>query len=593
VLLSVVAPTPVISGLVPSAVIAGGPGFVLTVNGSGFLDPTVQWEGQALTTTVISAAQLTAAVPASLYANPGMAHITVVNRGVAAPSAAALLTINVPPPFALNGISPTSAPAGTAGLTLTVSATSVQAGANLMWNGAAVPLVSTADPNTWTAAIPAGLLTTPGTATVSISNPNGVVSASVTFTINAVGPPVISSLNPSSAAVGSATLVLTVNSSAFDPAATVLWNAQALGTTFVNSTKLTALVPATLLATAGQAPVTVANPGGNVSAPVNFTIVAAPPVITSVSPNAAPAGSAAITITVNGSNFGASSVVNWNGQALVTTLLSGNGLTAAVPAALLANPGTASLIVVNSDSGTSAAATFTVAPPGPFTSTAGIVNAASSQPSIAPGSLISIYGSSLASANGSAANVPLPQALSGTSVTVDGTPVPLLFVSPTQINAQVPYEAKTGDVKVIVKSGSAQSLPVDIQVQPTGPGVLTVLPTNHALVVNVDDGSPNSTQSPAKPGHYVTAYLTGQGLLDNPVPTGAAAPLSPFSHALADVQAKIGGQAAVVQFAGLAPNFVGLLQLNLQVPIVAPGEQSFEVSIGGVAANVTIISVGQ
>jgi adhesin/invasin len=121
---------------------------------------------------------------------------------------------------------------------------------------------------------------------------------------------------------------------------------------------------------------------------------------------------------------------------------------------------------------------------------------------------------------------------------------------------------------------------------------MTLLFTSHALAVNVSDGSLNSAERPVKSGEYFTAYVTGQGLVDHPVATGAAAPSSPFSLPLAPVQVRIGGQAADIQFAGLAPGFVGLLQLNVLVPNVAAGEQKFEVVIGGVPASPTVISVG-
>jgi uncharacterized protein (TIGR03437 family) len=235
---------------------------------------------------------------------------------------------------------------------------------------------------------------------------------------------------------------------------------------------------------------------------------------------------------------------------------------------------------------------FSVTAPAPATLSAAIVNAASFLPSIAPGSLISIFGTNLSTSNGAAPGYPLPLALAGASVSINGSDVPLLFVSPGQINAQAPYEIKPGTVTLVIQSNGQNSAPVKVSVAATGPGVVTVPGGGHALAVKAADGSLNSTGSPAKPGQYVTLWVIGQGLLDPPLATGAAAPVTPLSRPLATVTATIGGQPANIQFAGMAPGFTGLMQINVAIPVVAAGEQQFEVVIGGVASNVTTISLG-
>jgi uncharacterized protein (TIGR03437 family) len=325
-----------------------------------------------------------------------------------------------------------------------------------------------------------------------------------------------------------------------------------------------------------------------------LSVNAAPafPSVTGLNPNSATAGGPAFTLTVSGTGFRSGAVVQWNGAGLTTTFLGGTQLTAAVQASLIGVAGSVPVTVANPDGSLSGAAVFTVTPVLPSTSAAGIVNAASSLPAIAPGALISIYGSNLAAANSQALATPLPTALSGTSVLIGGTAIPLLFVSPGQINAQVPYETAPGTASLVVQSNGASGAPVQIQVAAVGPGVLMPEGVNHVLAVNLADGSLNQTASPALPGQYVTAYLTGQGQVSNPVATGAPAPASPFSVPVGAGQVKIGGQPADVQFAGLAPYYVGLLQLNVLIPDVAAGEQPFEVSIGGVTANATVISVG-
>ena len=101
----------------------------------------------------------------------------------------------------------------------------------------------------------------------------------------------------------------------------------------------------------------------------------------------------------------------------------------------------------------------------------------------------------------------------------------------------------------------------------------------------------NSAGDPVRPGEYLVVYLTGQGMVDRAVASGAAAPSEPVALALAAVRAKIGGKAAEVAFAGLAPGFVGLLQVNLLVPDIAAGDQPLELTVGDVAANTSMVSI--
>jgi uncharacterized protein (TIGR03437 family) len=293
---------------------------------------------------------------------------------------------------------------------------------------------------------------------------------------------------------------------------------------------------------------------------------------------------------VDGSGFFTPARILWNGSALDTTWIDSGHLRASVPAAMIAQAGAAA-ITVAAVGGVSSPVSLAVRPAGPFTTTAGIVNAASGSTNIAPGSLVAIFGTNLSSGTDSAAATPLPLSLAGTSVTVDGIAAPLVYVSPSQINLQMPFEVAPGSASVIITSGTASGDAVAAQVIPCGPGIVMVPQSNHALAVNFTDGSLNSATNPAHPGDYLILYLTGQGALDNPVATGTAAPSAPFSRAIGEVSVRIGGQPANVVFAGLAPGLVGVFQINLAVPAVAAGEQPLLVSIAGSAANPAVISV--
>jgi uncharacterized protein (TIGR03437 family) len=371
----------------------------------------------------------------------------------------------------------------------------------------------------------------------------------------------------------------------------VRWNGAPLETTFVSSSLLTALAPSDLTTSAGTVAITVANPNGLVSEPAPLTLTAAPLTTSAITPSAATAGSNAVTVKVRGTGFVSGAAVSWGDSALPTTFVSGTQLSATVAPALLANAGTWPVTVHNPDRSVSGAVQFTVTTaPVPVPAVAAVVNAAGG-PQIAPGSLISIYGDHLAPAESAATETPFPTTLNGTSVLIDGVAAPLAFVSPGQVNAQVPFEAPLRQMNVVVEGTGGKSVAVAIDVTATGPGIFTMPRSNHAVAQNYPEMSLNSLDTPARPGQYVVVYLTGQGAVEPRVATGAAASADQLAVCVAPVVAKVGGIEARIEFAGLAPGFVGLLQINLQVPEVADGEQRLEVTIGGAVANPAVLSI--
>ncbi|HZV99039.1 MAG TPA: galactose oxidase-like domain-containing protein, partial [Methylophilaceae bacterium] len=177
----------------------------------------------------------------------------------------------------VSSISPTSAAAGGPAFTLTVNGSNFVAGSTVRWNGSdrTTTLVSATQ---LTAAIPASDITTAGTAQVTVFNPTpgGGTSSALTFTIGSASNPVptTSSISPSSAAAGGPAFTLTVNGSNFVSGSIVRWNGANRTTTFVSATQLTAAIPASDIAAAGTAQVTVFNPtpGGGTSSAQTFTI---------------------------------------------------------------------------------------------------------------------------------------------------------------------------------------------------------------------------------------------------------------------------------------------------------------------------------
>jgi uncharacterized protein (TIGR03437 family) len=171
----------------------------------------------------------------------------------------------------------------------------------------------------------------------------------------------------------------------------------------------------------------------------------------------------------------------------------------------------------------------------------GIVNAAGFLAPVAPGSVISIFGSNLALSPLAASSLPLPTTLGGVSVLVNGQfAAPLFYVSQSQINAQLPYETQTGSATISV-NGSA---PVSFMVVASAPGII-VYGTNRAVAVN-QDNTVNAADHPALPGGWVTVYLSGQGRVNPGVATGALAPSNPMAVPTLTVTAAIGGNPAEV-----------------------------------------------
>jgi uncharacterized protein (TIGR03437 family) len=187
-----------------------------------------------------------------------------------------------------------------------------------------------------------------------------------------------------------------------------------------------------------------------------------------------------------------------------------------------------------------------------------------------------------------AAGLPLPTSVGGVTVSLGGRTVPLLYVGPSQANFQVPYETPLGTSTVVVTANGVAGSPASVSVAAAAPGIF-VYGNNWAVVLN-QDYSLNGPSNPAKAGSYVMLYGTGAGAVSPSVPTGSAAPAAPLST-VTNVTATINGVPATVTFQGLAPDFVGLLQVNLQVPALPSGTYPVQITAGGAKSNSALIAV--
>lgn len=231
--------------------------------------------------------------------------------------------------------------------------------------------------------------------------------------------------------------------------------------------------------------------------------------------------------------------------------------------------------------------------PAPFLSTGGVVNGASfaSGAAVAPGSIVSIFGSNLAINATGSGPLPLSATLGASSVSIGGKPAPLFYVSPTQINAQVPVDAPAGDATVGVAVNGQQSNAITVKIAATAPGVFLYL-GNHAVAQHPADLSIDSPDNPSKVGSVIVIYATGQGPVVVPITSGNGAPSSePLARDSLTTTCTIGGKDAAVQFAGLTPALVGLLQVNVVVPQLAKGDYPLVLTIGGVSSPAATLSV--
>jgi uncharacterized protein (TIGR03437 family) len=296
-------------------------------------------------------------------------------------------------------------------------------------------------------------------------------------------------------------------------------------------------------------------------------------------------------------------VIRWNGQNRKTTYVDTGHVTVQIAADDVAAPGRASVIAFNSSTGggSSNAKNFNIGGP-PKTLTAAFVNAANPSAGnvVAPRSIASLYGTNLAPSVAVAGTPPLPRVLAGTVLTNGaGDSYPLFFVSPGQINVQVP---NNGAVTLLLTvTQGVQSVTIPVRVQQFAPGLFT---TNgqgtgqaSAVIANtatlVAPAGTTAGSRPAKPGEFLSIYCTGLGATTNPPVLGAPSPSNPLAFTTTTPVVTIGGLTAQVIFSGLAPGFVGLNQVNVQVPDgVTPGDAvPIVLSIGGATSNTATIAV--
>jgi uncharacterized protein (TIGR03437 family) len=204
-----------------------------------------------------------------------------------------------------------------------------------------------------------------------------------------------------------------------------------------------------------------------------------------------------------------------------------------------------------------------VAPP----SVSSVVNAADGARPVAPGGLISIYGSNMAPTNMATSQMPLPTALARSCLVVNGALAPLLFVSGSQVNAQLPARVN-GNATITIHTPGGVSDNYNFSVSSTAPSVFQS--GRLATVVRADNGELVTPTNPLHADDTIVIYLTGLGATTPAVDDGMPAPSGPLATANVPPAVNLGGKPLDVYWAGLVPGYVGLYQINAKVPFGAP-----------------------
>jgi sugar lactone lactonase YvrE len=357
---------------------------------------------------------------------------------------------------------------------------------------------------------------------------------------------------------GAATTVTLANGTATLPVPALAVGAHSAVCTYSGDTNFTAAGPVTTAITVAQlsAQVTAATSFSGTSVPVGqpFNVNVA-----FTLPGGGPVPTGTITYAVDGGTAQSATLVSGAVTFAITGLTAGSH-TVAISYAGDSNYGT---------SGTSL--TFTATSTTPLVPTGGLVNGALTTSSISPGALASIFGDNLSTGTAQASALPLQTTLAGATVTINGEASPLLYVSPTQINFQVPYDTALGSATVVISTSAGTGAPFTVTVTAAAPAIFTYVNSAgqiNPVILHAATSTLVTAASPAQPGETLTLYATGAGPVNNTPASGAGA--GPGATSLVNPTITVGSVTATVGFSGLSQGSVGLFQINFTLPATLP-----------------------
>jgi uncharacterized protein (TIGR03437 family) len=219
-----------------------------------------------------------------------------------------------------------------------------------------------------------------------------------------------------------------------------------------------------------------------------------------------------------------------------------------------------------------------------------VVDAASFGPALAPGELVSIFGTNMADSPTEVVGLPLPSEILDVEVTLNDQPLSLLYISGSQINAQLPFDAPaTGQLRISTPQGVSE---IPVQISAAAPAIFSVaLDSGIAPAALHADGSLVSAAAPAQPGEFIALFVTGLGQVSGSILDGQPAPADPPISTSAAAQILIDDAVVAPTFSGLAPGFAGLYQLNFQVPQTTTGSHPLRVQIGNNSSGALPLSI--
>ncbi len=287
-----------------------------------------------------------------------------------------------------------------------------------------------------------------------------------------------------------------------------------------------------------------------------------------------------VLFSVAGVSLGSAALVGSGGTATATLTVSGNQLPAGAGTITAAYS-------EGSSSKVTASVTVSVSGTGASNQTPvvlGVANGASFQHVYSPGMTLSVFGSQLAPSVSTASSVPLPVSTVGVAATVNNVAAPLYYVSPGQLNIQIPYETAANQPATLRVNNNGMIATYQLNMVPASPGIFT---DSSGGIVPVAAGNR---------GAIVSLYLTGAGAVNPEVATGAApgagTPVADLPKPALNVVVTVGGVPAALEFIGIPAGLVGVTQINFYVPSsINDGTQPVMVTVNGQPSGAAYLTV--